>query len=158
MRIRAGQAAATMMAVWLVGVAVAAAPQAGKAATPKRAPAATAVADDVKAIGSVKEIMLAVTMPTSATVFKAASDAPTDAQHWTHVRHEALALAESANLLLIAGRAPDADGWTRFAVAQRDAAVAAMKAADARDADALSNASDALYETCSNCHDRYMKK
>ena len=156
MRIRAGQAAATMMAVWLVGVAVAAAPQAGKAAAPKRAPAA--VADDVKAIGSVKEIMLAVTIPSSETVFKAASEAPTDAQHWTHVRNEALALAESANLLLIAGRAPDADGWTRFAVAQRDAAVAAMKAADARDVDALSNASDALYETCSNCHDRYMKK
>jgi cytochrome c556 len=46
----------------------------------------------------------------------------------------------------------------RFSIAQRDAAVAAIKAAESRDSDALSNASDALYETCDNCHKQYMKK
>ena len=44
------------------------------------------------------------------------------------------------------------------ALAQRDAAMMAVKAIDAHDGDALSNASDARYETCDNCHNRYMKK
>jgi cytochrome c556 len=112
----------------------------------------------VKAIGSIKELMQTLTIPMSETVFKAAAEPPADAKAWEHVRSDALALAESANLLLIAGRVPDAHGWSRFAIAQRDAAVQAMKAAEAKNADALSNASDALYDTCSSCHDVYMKK
>ena len=130
------------------------------AQTPKPAPAVPTAAShgDVKAVASTRELMQALTIPMSETVFKAAAEPPADATAWEHVRGDALALAESANLLLIAGRVPDAKGWNRFAVAQRDAAVQAMKAADARNGDALSNASDALYETCSNCHDVYMKK
>ena len=111
----------------------------------------------VKAVGSVKDVMLALTIPTSETVFKAASEPPKDAAEWSHVRNQALALAESANLLLIGDRVPDRDAWVRFSIAQRDAAVVAIKAAESRDGDALSNASDALYETCDNCHKQYMK-
>jgi hypothetical protein len=91
-------------------------------------------------------------------VFKVASEPPKDAAGWDHARNQAIALAESANLLLIDGRAPDRGDWVTLAIAQRDAAMVAVKAIDARNADALSNASDALYETCDNCHNKYMKK
>jgi len=46
----------------------------------------------------------------------------------------------------------------KFSRAQVDAAEAAAKAAAARNADQLSAASDALYETCSGCHKVYMAK
>ena len=112
----------------------------------------------MKPLGSVKEVMQALTIPLSESVFKAGADAPKDAAGWTQLRHQALGLAESANLLLIEGRAPDTGEWTRLSIAQRDAAMLALKAIDAHDGDALSNASDALYETCDNCHNTYMKK
>ena len=149
---RAVESMVIVAALCLVGVAAAA--QAPKPASPPLA----AAHGDVKAIGSIKELMQALTIPLSETVFKAAAEPPTDPKAWERVRNDSLALAESANLLLIAGRVPDAKGWNRFAVAQREAAVQAMKAADAKDGDKLSAASDTLYETCSNCHDVYMKK
>jgi hypothetical protein len=111
-----------------------------------------------KAVASVKDVMLAITIPTSETVFKAASDAPKDAAGWEQTRMQAIALAESANLLLIDGRGPRGEQWVTFAVAQREAALKAVAAIDAKNADALSTASDALYETCDNCHNKYMKK
>jgi hypothetical protein len=120
--------------------------------TPAHAPSTA----PMKAIGSVKEIMEAITIPTSEAVFTAASEPPKTDAEWTSVRRQALALAESSNLLLMDGRAPDRDAWTRFSLAQRDAAVVAMKSAQAKDADALSAASDALYETCDTCHKQYM--
>lgn len=39
-----------------------------------------------------------------------------------------------------------------------DAAQAVMKAVAAKDAEALSRAGDALYETCETCHARYMSQ
>ncbi len=144
-------AAALTLAVVLAGAALAAQQH-------EHGAAGAADHGGMKAIGTVKDVMIAITIPTSETVFKAASEAPKEDAAWLHVRNEALALAESANLLLIDGRAPDRAAWTTFAVAQRDAAIVAMKAAEAKNADALSNASDALYETCDNCHKQYMKK
>lgn len=112
----------------------------------------------MKPVGSIKDVMKAITIPTSSVVFKAASEPPKEVGGWESVQSQALALAESANLLMIAGRAPKGADWNRFAAAEREAAVVAMKAAASHDADALSNASDALYETCSNCHAQYMPK
>jgi len=112
----------------------------------------------IKPLASIKELMQALSIPMSEAVFKAGADAPKDDAGWAQLRKHALALAETANLLLMDGRAPDTGDWTRLALAQRDAAMTAVKAIDAHDGDALSNASDALYETCDNCHNKYMKK
>ena len=144
--------AGVVFAATLAGVTVGAQPQQAKTAPP------AAAHGGMKAVATVKEVMLAITIPTSETVFKAASDPPKAAADWDHARSQALALAESANLLLMEGRAPDREAWTTLAVAQREAAMVAVKAIDAKNADALSNASDALYETCDNCHNKYMKK
>jgi hypothetical protein len=67
------------------------------------------------------------------------------------------ALLESANLLLTRGRHDGGRDWVAFSMPQRDAAVAAMKAAQRKDG-ALSVASDALYETCASCHKQFMQK
>ena len=70
-------------------------------------PAATTagVGTRMQAVGTVKEIMLAITIPTSNDVFNAASEPPKDDAGWSRARHQALALAESSNLLLMPERA-----------------------------------------------------
>ena len=74
------------------------------------------------------------------------------------MQQKALALAESANLLLIPPRLITTGSWGKWAVAQRDAALAAVAAARKKDGDALSEASNALYETCEGCHKVYLPK
>jgi hypothetical protein len=113
---------------------------------------------DMKAIASVKDVMHAITIPASTVVFKAGSDAPADDAGWTAAKYQAIAVGESANLLLVEGRARDSGDWVKLSIAMRDAAVTAVQAIDKKNADALSTASDALYETCDNCHNKYMKK
>ncbi len=107
-------------------------------------------------VATVTEVMKAIVIPASNAVFKAAATPPADELGWMAAREQALAVAESSNLLLMAGRAPDTGDWTTLSVAQRDAALAAVKAIDAKDGDGLSAASDALYGTCDNCHQKYM--
>ena len=112
----------------------------------------------MRVIATPKELMHAIVIPSSTVVFKLAGDQPKNADEWQQVRLQSLALAESANLLLMPGRGPDATTWNQMAKAMMDAASAAVKAADAKNADALDTASNDIYETCDNCHNKYMKK
>jgi cytochrome c556 len=118
---------------------------------------AGAAAGGVKPVASVLEIMKTMTIPFSNGVFEAGGEAPTDDKGWEAVRAQAIALAEAGNLLMLGSRAKDHAAWLKFSRAQVDAAETAAKAAAARNADGLSKASDALYETCSGCHKVYMK-
>jgi len=116
-----------------------------------------AAAGGVKPVASVLEIMKTMTIPFSNAVFEAGGDAPKDDKSWETVRGQAIALAETGNLLMLGARAKDHAAWMKFSRALVDAAEAAAKAAMAKNADQLSAASDALYETCSGCHKVYMK-
>jgi hypothetical protein len=107
-------------------------------------------------VASVQEVMLAITVPMSNTVFAAAGEPPGEAQQWVAVERAALALAESGNLLLMPGRARDNGEWRTRSVAMIEAASLAARAAHDRNADRLMDASDAVYESCESCHQRYM--
>jgi hypothetical protein len=135
-----------------VGAARAQAQKAQGAASPAAGPS------QVKPVATVLEIMQMMTIPFSNAVFEAGGDAPKDDKAWDAVRGQAVALAEAGNLLMLGSRAKDRAAWMKFSRAQVDAAEAAAKAAAARNADQLSAASDALYETCSGCHKVYMAK
>ena len=141
---------------WAVA-AVAALIVAGAAALPVHGEPQKAAATGVKTVASVCEIMQTMTIPFSNAVFYAAGEAPKDDKGWDAVRGQAIALAEAGNLLMVGSRAKDHAAWMKFSRAQVDAAEVAAKAAAAKNADQLSAASDALYETCANCHKVYMK-
>jgi cytochrome c5 len=64
----------------------------------------------------------------------------------------ALMLAESADLLLIGGRARNEATLTRWATALRETSERAMKAARSKDAAAIETASDEVYQACEGCH------
>lgn len=82
---------------------------------------------------------------------------------WDAVENAALALADSATLVLMAGRMcangkpvpVDRDDWKRFAAGLRDAGLAAYKAAQTKDQDAMVEASGTVSEACSACHEVY---
>src|SRR5215469_3421297 len=85
---------------------------------------------------------------------------------WQAVENAALAIGESANLLILPGRKcsngvdvplKNAD-WSKLVQGLRDAALTAYKAAQSKDQDKITDASGTLSEACSNCHDKYREK
>src|SRR5262249_61980329 len=82
------------------------------------------------------------------------------------VETAALALADSANPLLIPGRqcangepAPiNSPDWTRFVQDLRDAGGKAYKAAQSKDQDKMVEAADTLSAACAGCHRKWREK
>jgi hypothetical protein len=69
-----------------------------------------------------------------------------------------LTLAESGNLLMIGDRAQDTREWIRMSQALIDAAGVALKAAEAKNPEALFDAGGEVYQACRQCHLRYWKE
>jgi hypothetical protein len=111
-----------------------------------------------KVVGSVRQIMLGVVIPTSNIVFAAAGEAPTDEATWGLVETNAITLAESGNLLMLQGRAVDEGEWRKHAQAMIATSEAALAAIRAKDVAKLTAAGDAIYEVCEACHKQYMPK
>lgn len=85
---------------------------------------------------------------------------------WQAVENAALAIGETANLLILPGRKcsngidvplknPD---WAKLVQGLRDAALTTYKAAQSKDQDKITDASGTLSEACANCHDKYREK
>ena len=127
--------------------------------------AACAPPSPYRPVATVKQIMEGIIDPaadvvwgsvgTIITVAGVEEIAPKNDAQWERVEHSALTIAETANLLLIGPRAKDQSDWVEMAQALTHAALAAMKAAEARDPEALFSAGGTLYETCRQCHERY---
>lgn len=81
--------------------------------------------------------------------------APTDAEGWLQVENGAAAVIESANLLMLPGRAVDDGDWREFSLGLVAMGKKAMAAAEAQDADALFAAGADLYQVCVACHQQY---
>jgi hypothetical protein len=81
--------------------------------------------------------------------------APTDDEGWEQLRHAGAVIAESANLLMLPGRAVDQDEWKMLSRALVDIGLRASRAAEAQDSDAMFEIGGELYEACLACHQRY---
>jgi hypothetical protein len=128
------------------------------------------------------QLMRGVLYPAANVVFSAQADNPGDFKigasgdptmstdplkstfgGWLAVENAALALAESANLLLIPGRkcsngviAPTKDpAWEKFVQDVRDASMKAYAAAQAKDQEQMIAISEPLSATCSGCHRKW---
>lgn len=111
---------------------------------------------------SVKELMEATIVPNAFGVFDSAvwingvpSGVPTNDEEWEEVEHHALTLAESANLLMMPGRAKDQGPWMDQARALQAAAMAAVKAAQTKSIDEMFKVGGPLDDVCDNCHRLY---
>jgi hypothetical protein len=144
--------------------------------------AAIAQAPASKVDANLRQVMRGIIYPSSNVVFAGQNDfslfPPADHPStspnlitstyggWDAVENAALALAESANLIALPGRVcangkpvpisrPD---WGRFTDGLRQAGLAAYKAAQAKDQDAMIEASGTVADACSACHAVYRDK
>jgi hypothetical protein len=101
------------------------------------------------------ELMGDFIYPASDAVFYVSSRTPTTSEAWMALQAQTLMLAESANLLMMPGRARDEGRWMADAKLMLDAGEAAYRAAKERDVAALEALSDPLYESCVTCHRDY---
>lgn len=154
-------------------------------AKPAPAPARGAAAAPARyqVHGNMNEVMRGILFPNSNVIFASQSDDPAAVKQakdpslatdpltsiyggWTAVENSGYALAESANLLMVPGRvcsngkpAPigNAD-WVQFVAGLRSAGMEAVKAAKAKNQDAILDVADKMATACSACHDVYREK
>jgi hypothetical protein len=130
----------------LVVMARQAQPPAAGAPTPPPSP---------RPVGSMSELMIRLIYPTSDAVFYITTRTPQTQQEWEELQNKTLTLAESANLLMMPGRARDQDRWLVDAKRMYDAGAAAYRAARAKDVAALEAVNEDLYQSCVECHRHY---
>jgi hypothetical protein len=155
---------------------------------PSSAPAApaTPAAPSPQSYANLAQVMRGIPFPNSNIIFDtqstdpgaAAKPAPGGAAAgatntyssvyggWQAVENAALALSETANLIMIPGRlcengkpAPiDREDYRKFAAGLADAGRAAYKAAQSKNLDAMVDVSGTVAEACSACHEVYRDK
>ena len=106
-------------------------------------------------VGSMAELMSKIIYPTSDAVFYIETRTPKTDAEWDDLQGKTLMLAESANLLMMPGRARDQDRWMADTKLMLDAGTAAFRAAKHHDLAGLVAVNDALYESCVTCHRHY---
>ena len=110
----------------------------------------------IKVVASTKQVMSAISAQ-SDPLFNVGLEPPKTDEAWTSLRANAVIVAEAGNLLLLGDRVRDHSDWIKFSQALTDAGAVALRAAEAKNVDAASTAGDTLLETCSQCHEKYMK-
>ena len=118
----------------------------------------TQVASDrppTRNVGTMSDLMVKIIYPASDALFYIESRTPKTEAEWTVLEGQALMVAESANLLMMPGRARDQKQWMADSKLMLDAGAAAVTAAKAKDAAAISALSDQLMESCTSCHRHY---
>jgi len=116
---------------------------------------ATAPQGPYRIVGTMRQLMVDIIYPTSNDIFYIVTRQPSNDGEWAAIQRSALTLAESANLLLMPGRARDQDKWITDSRLLLDAGNLAFKAAKAKDFDAIVALNEQLVTACTTCHRDY---
>jgi hypothetical protein len=108
-------------------------------------------------VGTMSELMVKIIYPTSDALFYIESRTPKTDAEWGALEGQALMLAESANLLMMPGRARDQNDWMKYSRLMLDAAADALAAAKKKDVDGITLVGERLLESCTACHKGYRK-
>lgn len=129
-------------------------------------PEAAAPPAEFKPVTSVREMMEWIMDPSADVVWGSVGTiisttgteelVPRTDEEWANVRNHAAIIAESGNLLLMERGIQNDEDWAEFCRGLVDAAVLAIKAAEARDKEALFDAGGRIYAVCAACHTKFM--
>jgi hypothetical protein len=106
-------------------------------------------------IATMSELMVHILYPASDALFYIETRTPKSDEEWKALETQTMVFAETANLLMLPGRARDRDQWMKDATLMLDAGGAALKAVRARSVEAIAALNDRLYESCTSCHMHY---
>jgi hypothetical protein len=101
------------------------------------------------------ELMVKLLYPLADAVFYIETRTPKTDAEWAKLEADTLVLAETANLLMMPGRARDDGKWMADSKLLLDVGIAAYKAAKAKDVAALAALNGPLYDSCVVCHQDY---
>jgi hypothetical protein len=118
-------------------------------------------------VASVRQIMTTIVAPAATTVFASVGTTitvgrvdehkpETDAE-WEAVADSAAALVEAGNLMLMGSRAVDQVDWAKYSKELIETSLVTLKAARAKDAQAVFDSCEAIYNSCNGCHGNYMR-
>ncbi len=108
-------------------------------------------------VGTMSELMVRIIYPASDAVFYIESRTPKTESEWEALEGQTLMLAESANLLMMPGRARDQKQWMSDSRLMLDAAADALAAAKKRDVDGIVLVGERLLQSCTSCHKTYRR-
>ena len=117
--------------------------------------AALAQAPAFQPVGTVSQIMISITYPTSDAIFYVERNPPKTEKEWNDLQAQALTLAESGNLLMMGRRARDQGDWIKESQELVDVGAAAYKAALVKDLPAILALNQRLNDACVACHQQY---
>ena len=121
------------------------------------AQAASSPRPPTRNVGTMSELMVRIIYPSSDALFYIESRTPKTEAEWGVLEGQALMLAESANLLMMPGRARDQKQWMTDSRMMLDAAADALAAAKKKDVDGIVLVGEKLLESCTSCHKTYRK-
>ena len=105
-------------------------------------------------VATMRQLMVDLIHPASNQVILFVARGGSDNEReWAALRHAALTLAESGNLLVM--RRPADQDWLTDARMLVDVGTAAYKAAQAKDLKALAALTESLDAPCTTCHKHY---
>jgi hypothetical protein len=116
-------------------------------------------------VADMKQLMNAVVDPAADVIWGSVGTivsaegtverSPQTDEEWTAVLNSAFVITESGNLMMMGSRAKDSGEWMRHSQALIDVGIRTVKAAEARDKDAIFTLGGDIYEVCANCHQTY---
>jgi hypothetical protein len=119
-----------------------------------------------KAVADVKTLMATVMDPTADIYWGAVGTivdetgehelTPRTAEEWDEVLRAGMIVAETGNLLMMPSRAKDGGEWMTAARNLVDKAELAVRAAEARDRQAVFDRGAEMYDACVACHTKYV--
>jgi hypothetical protein len=114
---------------------------------------------------NMKDLMLNVLDPAADGIWDAVGTvmtvegtfekAPSNDDEWAVVKMNAIQLAESGNLLMLPARTGGSADWVKHAQDLTTQSLRALKAAEAKDKDALFTIGGDIYDVCTNCHKQF---
>jgi hypothetical protein len=116
---------------------------------------ASSVRPPTRNVGTMSDLMVKIIYPASDALFYIESRTPKTDAEWIALEGQALMVAESANLLMMPGRARDQKQWMADSKLMLDAGALAYEAAKKKDVAAISALSEQLMESCTSCHKHY---
>jgi hypothetical protein len=116
-----------------------------------------------KPVATVDQVMDAIVIPNAQAIWDAVVytngelvSAPKTDDDWYNLQMRGYAVAEAGNLLMMAPRAKDDGDWMKFSTALIDQSRAVVRAAEAKDLQALLAAGGDVYNVCTDCHRVYV--
>jgi hypothetical protein len=114
-------------------------------------------------VATTRDLMDGIVVPYSQTIFQSIAyengqltRAPRNDDDWHQLSVRAASLGEVGNLLMVGPRRKDDGDWVAIAHRFTLAAGAVAKAANDKDIDRTLLAGGDLYDTCTECHRKYL--